>query len=707
VDGLGGEVSNGLPQRPAVYCRISKDIEGTGLGVERQRKECVALARRLGWGEPTFYIDNDVSAFRRRTPRPSYQRLLSDITSATVDGVLCWHPDRLHRHPVELETFIDLLDTSGIPVMTVTAGEWDLTTATGRGVARLLGVVAHMECDHKSERIKAKMAEIVADGRPNGGVTGFGHRRANKQIFIDPTEARLIRRAATDVLRGTSMADVARRWQVAGVPTVCGARWSASSVARILHSARIAGLRTHRGKVVGPAEWPAIIDAPTWQRLETLFASRIHKPCVEVPSALNGILICYRCQGAMPARRSLSAGIHYQCDCCHGTKVVARYADAVVTSEVLCRVGEHTRAAVLWGDAGRDDARLTELIADDESELRALATAAKAGRVRVAVLVEVGAAIEARISANRAALSAPDRAERGSPLDDDQPLWATWPDMTPKERGRVIRAVVGPVEVGRGAAVGGGSASYRAVARRLSFAPSDRQGAAAEIARESSATGTDRGLDPRDEVAGVDAESLGQAEQGLHRDVALATLDVRDVAVVQAAPLREVFLAEASGMAELANASSEGPQNGGILHADRRYGDPTDSSSPEWVNSPPNVRRAPRSREGRSRPATTPAGSTTATNRVLTYRRSKRSNRGAMARAKKRVDPMAEFGQRVRDRRHELGLSQDAFAAVVGLHRTYIGSLELGKRNVSLNNIVRLAAALRVDPGELLRGLSP
>ena len=65
------------------------------------------------------------------------------------------------------------------------------------------------------------------------------------------------------------------------------------------------------------------------------------------------------------------------------------------------------------------------------------------------------------------------------------------------------------------------------------------------------------------------------------------------------------------------------------------------------------------------------------------------------------------FGARIRSRRHELGLSQERLALQVGLHRTYIGSLERGERNVSLRNIIKLADALDADPGDLLRGLRP
>lgn len=66
----------------------------------------------------------------------------------------------------------------------------------------------------------------------------------------------------------------------------------------------------------------------------------------------------------------------------------------------------------------------------------------------------------------------------------------------------------------------------------------------------------------------------------------------------------------------------------------------------------------------------------------------------------------AELGGRVRARRTQLGLSQESLADRCGLHWTYVGQVERGQRNVSLHNILRIAAALELDPAELVRGLS-
>ena len=59
------------------------------------------------------------------------------------------------------------------------------------------------------------------------------------------------------------------------------------------------------------------------------------------------------------------------------------------------------------------------------------------------------------------------------------------------------------------------------------------------------------------------------------------------------------------------------------------------------------------------------------------------------------------FGERVRQLRKEQGYSQEAFADECELHRTYIGAIERGERNVAIDNIAKSAKALKVDIAEL------
>jgi transcriptional regulator with XRE-family HTH domain len=60
-----------------------------------------------------------------------------------------------------------------------------------------------------------------------------------------------------------------------------------------------------------------------------------------------------------------------------------------------------------------------------------------------------------------------------------------------------------------------------------------------------------------------------------------------------------------------------------------------------------------------------------------------------------------KFGRTIKKLRAEKGISQEKLAELSDLHRTYIGSLEMGKRNVSLENINKLAIALDCEISEL------
>ena len=60
------------------------------------------------------------------------------------------------------------------------------------------------------------------------------------------------------------------------------------------------------------------------------------------------------------------------------------------------------------------------------------------------------------------------------------------------------------------------------------------------------------------------------------------------------------------------------------------------------------------------------------------------------------------FGQNLRRKRQTLGISQEDLAEKAGLHRTYIGSVERGERNVSIDNMERLAVAVGSTIEQLL-----
>jgi site-specific DNA recombinase len=341
-----------------IYCRISQDRTGAGLGVERQEGDCRALAERLGWQVADVYADNDVSAYSGKK-RAEYERLLADVEHGRIGAVLAWHADRLHRSPVELERYIGFCDPRGVPTHTVRAGELDLSTATGRMTARVVGAVARGESELKGERVKAQKTQAKARGEYIGGRRPFGYapggmlvrptvdalhawhvkthdRLADKHPIPDDdalkaeaqriaAEADALVEATRDVLAGHSIRSIVRRWNAAGLTTTSGQRWDASNLRRVLIRPRNAGLVGRRGtEPIGEAQWPALIERETWQALVSLLGdeSRSTRTGGTSRKLLGSFL--YRCECGELVRsggQTPSGRDRYACVANHLTRV--------------------------------------------------------------------------------------------------------------------------------------------------------------------------------------------------------------------------------------------------------------------------------------------------------------------------------------------------------------------------------------------------
>jgi transcriptional regulator with XRE-family HTH domain len=70
-------------------------------------------------------------------------------------------------------------------------------------------------------------------------------------------------------------------------------------------------------------------------------------------------------------------------------------------------------------------------------------------------------------------------------------------------------------------------------------------------------------------------------------------------------------------------------------------------------------------------------------------------------------DLQRRLGRNLRSLRRAKGLSQEAFADALDIHRTYMGGLERGERNVTLKTVERIAGALGIDPADLLSDADP
>lgn len=351
----------------AAYVRISKDMTGEALGVQRQEQACRDLAASKGWDVAQVFADNDVSATRSKV-RPAYQSMLRAIESGQVSRVVVWDLDRLTRKPSELEAFMDLADRHRVELANVT-GDVDLGTVHGRMVARIKGAVARAEVEKMSERLRAKFDQNVEQGKPTGR-RPYGW---NVDGTPRPDEADVVREIVRRIGAGEAVSEVVRNLNDRGVPAPASERWRTGGVRSIARRAKNIGMRVHRGKVVGEGPWlPLVTEAEHARALAVLDdPSRRTQAGTQPSHLLSGIATCAVCGSPLRAMSSRGRPI-YQCrgkaEGSGGGFCVSRgreELDGYVTGLVLARLGRKDAARVLapqdGGDSSLVDSQVAEL----------------------------------------------------------------------------------------------------------------------------------------------------------------------------------------------------------------------------------------------------------------------------------------------------------------------------------------------------------
>ncbi|HKT02724.1 MAG TPA: recombinase family protein [Rugosimonospora sp.] len=379
-----------------LYDRISDDRGGLGLGVKRQEKEGSVVVDRLGGRVYAVCCDNDLTAntrSKRYRPRPDYGRMVALLQERPGRrGVIAWHTDRLHRTPRELEDFIDVVEQTGAPVYTTKAGPIDLTTASGRMVARQLCAVARFESEHKADRIRSKVVELATEGKiANGGPRPFGFTRIyagegpRRKILrdeINEVEATIIRECAARVLAGEPIYKIVGDLNKRGITSSSGRPWSKQAMRTLLMSGRIAGLREHNRQVVGPAVWPAIIDEETHKRLRALLAAKQRPPGSRVKiHYLSGFVYCSDCAGrdvAMRVGRFHRTTLRYSCPAkseggCGGRVICLDDLRGFIDRFMEDRLNDPQTLREIAQREAREDHEAARLVAAIEADERRLA----------------------------------------------------------------------------------------------------------------------------------------------------------------------------------------------------------------------------------------------------------------------------------------------------------------------------------------------
>lgn len=400
-------------RRVVAYARVSLDQTGEGRSVERQLEAVRKLCDLRGWVIAEEIVDNSISAYGKKE-RPGWSRVLEYVASGEISHVAAWHIDRCTRSLLELEELIILAEDNGVGIATA-VGDVDLSTDTGRMVARIIAAVARAEVERKAARQRLANAQAASAGLPyTNGVRSFGFE--SDGVTHIPEEAKAVRKAAEDVLSGVSLSAVAREWTEAGLLSERAKRrgaeaWTVRGVKRALTNPRVAGLRAYNGEVVAEGQWEPII---TEEALIALTAklndpARLTNPSKSgrAPTTLlTGIAECgaEECSAGITGRGYRGVPV-YSCRGSNHQRVSRDRADEWVSAVIVDRLSMPDALALLApsGDAEADAAK------GEAEDLRArLATLAEGfadGVLTQAQLTAGTAKIRARLAEVETVLS--------------------------------------------------------------------------------------------------------------------------------------------------------------------------------------------------------------------------------------------------------------------------------------------------------------
>lgn len=381
----------GLPmRRAAIYCRISADREGRELGVERQQEDCQALATRIGCTVAETYVDNDVSASTRSTkPRPEYRRMLAAAAAGKFDVVIAYTSSRLTRRPREHEDLIDLAEHRRIEFAYVQSPSFDLNTAAGRRIARILAANDAGEAEDIQERVRRAKQQAAAHGEWKGGPRPFGYEADGNTV--QPEEAAELLTASHAVLMGVSLLSLTADLNRRGIATATGRQWQSSAIGRVLRRPRNAGLMEHQGQIVGRAAWEPIVPEEIWRGVRAVLddPARRTSPGNVRRWLGSGLYLCH-CGATM--RVHISGGKRpgaHPAYTCSVTKHLTRHArgvDAFVSDVVVERLSRNDAVDLLAPDTREEHAASVLQAAALRARLDDLAAAYAIGAVTLSQL---------------------------------------------------------------------------------------------------------------------------------------------------------------------------------------------------------------------------------------------------------------------------------------------------------------------------------
>ena len=309
-----------------IYTRCSTDDQAQGdfTTLDAQAYHCKNMLDAFGYeladiGKKGVVIDDGYSG--KDLNRPGIQMIIDHVRKkAPFDGIIFFRLDRLTRNTRDLYWLIDLFREKEIDFVSVREN-LDSSTAIGRVVIGILGILSAFERELIGERVKASCIARVRLGKWVGGNVPFGYKliddgnplpngRQPHKIIVDPEVGNKLRFIWEMAANNKSLYDIAQELIRRGIKTPSQKIWRKQSIAWIIKNPFHKGYIKY-GEEVHKGTHPAIVDEELWKKANRVLTAKLpgHRFIKRTPEyiyLLSGLLKCGEC------------GSHYVCESGNG-----------------------------------------------------------------------------------------------------------------------------------------------------------------------------------------------------------------------------------------------------------------------------------------------------------------------------------------------------------------------------------------------------